>query len=345
MASITKITLKSGKTSYRVFIRLRTLKPISKQFKRKGDAVAFARKIEGDYSLAESFDKKAETEAKSKLNITLSDVINKYLSQYQKKDLSAIDRLNIWIAECGDIKFLSVDAKLIRQGLVKIKQDRDIEDCTLNRFKANLSSVFEFAKEEYETTHNPCREVKAKPENQGRIRFLSDDERGRLLKACKESSYDRLYLVTLLAITTGARRGELLALKWIDIDFKSRLASLHTSKNGKPRELPLTKDVIEELKKFQEVGNNFVFPSKDASQAMDFRGSWDTAVESADIEDFRFHDLRHTCASYLAQSNASLVQIAEILGHTTTTVTKRYAHLCVEHKKSLVDSVLSDVGL
>ena len=125
----------------------------------------------------------------------------------------------------------------------------------------------------------------------------------------------------------------------------TQTVALITSKNCKPRELPLTKDVIAELKKFQEVGNNFVFPSKDATQARDFRGSWNAAVKSANVEDFRFHDCRHTCASYLAQSNASLVQIAEVLGHTNTTVTKRYAHLCVEHKKNLVDSVLSDVGL
>ncbi len=341
MASITKVTLKSGKTSWRVFIRLRTLKPITKQFKRKGDAIAFARKIEGDYLLAESFDRKPE----KKLDITLSDVISKFLSQYQKKDHAIIGRLNFWNTEYGNIKFSLIDAKTIRQGLATIKKNRDIEDCTLNRFKANLSSVFEFAKEEYETKHNPCREVRAKPENKGRIRFLSDDERVRLLKACKESFYERLYLVTLLGITTGARRGELLSLRWSDIDFKRRIASIHTSKNDNPRELPLTKDVIHELKKFQQVGNSFVFPSNDESQAMDFRGSWNTAVELASIENFRFHDLRHTCASYLAQQNASLLQIAEILGHTTTTVTKRYAHLCVEHKKSLVDSVLSDVGL
>ncbi len=67
------------------------------------------------------------------------------------------------------------------------------------------------------------------------------------------------------------------------------------------------------------------------------------ALEDADIKDFRFHDLRHTCASYLAQSGASLLEIAEILGHKQISVTKRYAHLCIEHKSSLINRVLGDI--
>ena len=75
----------------------------------------------------------------------------------------------------------------------------------------------------------------------------------------------------------------------------------------------------------------------------EFRKHWDKAVTAAEIADFRFHDLRHTCASYLAQNGASLLQIAEVLGHKQLEVTKRYSHLCVDHKQDLVDRVLGGV--
>ena len=67
------------------------------------------------------------------------------------------------------------------------------------------------------------------------------------------------------------------------------------------------------------------------------------ALEEADIKDFRFHDLRHSCASYLAQSGASLLEIADLLGHKQISVTKRYAHLCIEHKVSLINRVLGGI--
>jgi len=153
-----------------------------------------------------------------------------------------------------------------------------------------------------------------------------------------------LYLLALTAITTGARRGELLGLRWSSIDFDRQTAYVVTTKNGQPKVLPLTDGVIKELRKFIRKDRTLIFNSEiKMDRAMCFTKVWKSALLDADIDNFRFHDLRHTTASYLAQSGASLLEIADVLGHKQISVTKRYAHLCIDHKQKLIDSVMSDL--
>jgi len=339
MATIQRITLKSGKTSYRVFIRLGNQKPITKTFKNKKSALEYSRRIEGDNELAVAMGDPVTN------GLLLSTLINEYIGQFTGKDKNVFYRLAWWNEHYGHITLAEISHTTIRKGL-KALSEAGRQGGTLNRYKANLSSVFQLAKETYGLSINPCREITAKPENAGRIRFLSDNERTVLLKTCKASQWDKLYLITLLAITTGARRGELLSLRWRDIEIKQRRASIYDTKNGKNRVLPLTNEVINELKRFQGIGNVLLFPSiVNAEFAYDFRTPWEKAIESAKLDDFHFHDLRHTCASYLAQNGATLVQIAEVLGHSNTVVTSRYAHLCINHKQTLIDNVLGNIGL
>jgi integrase len=148
----------------------------------------------------------------------------------------------------------------------------------------------------------------------------------------------------LLAITTGARKGELTKLRWNDIDFERRTAYVSTTKNGQPKVLPLTDSVIKELQLFNKNDSRLIFESKvKENVAYCFTKPWKKALKDADIKDFRFHDLRHSCASYLAQSGASLLEIADVLGHKQISVTKRYAHLCIEHKSSLINRVMGSI--
>ena len=148
----------------------------------------------------------------------------------------------------------------------------------------------------------------------------------------------------LLAITTGARKGELTKLRWNDIDFDRRTAYVATTKNGQPKVLPLTDSVIRELQLFDSKDSSLIFASKVKEDVpYCFTKPWKKALEDVDIKDFRFHDLRHSCASYLAQSGASLLEIADVLGHKQISVTKRYAHLCIEHKANLINRVLGGI--
>jgi integrase len=154
-----------------------------------------------------------------------------------------------------------------------------------------------------------------------------------------------------MALTTGARLGELLHLKIQDIDIKQRIAHLHTSKNGEQRLLPLTDEVISLIRSIKDtrvvsiqLDKELLFPSaKKPHQPFEFRKHWNKALIDAAITDFRFHDLRHSAASFLAMNGATLQEIAEILGHKSIQMTMRYSHLCVEHKQGLIDRVMGNM--
>ena len=125
---------------------------------------------------------------------------------------------------------------------------------SLNRLKSSLSALFAWAKDRRRrllptTWPNPCRDIPAERENNARVRFLSADERDRLLKAARVSASPKLYLLIVLAITTGVRRGDLVALRWRDVDLEAATAHVAHGKNGEPRVLPLTDPVLAELRR------------------------------------------------------------------------------------------------
>jgi hypothetical protein len=144
-----------------------------------------------------------------------------------------------------------------------------------------------------------------------------------------------------MAMTTGARRAELENLRWSDINWERSEASIPNTKNGDKKVLPLIPNVMSELERFRSGGNTLIFASSRCpNQPFNFVPRWDQAIKLSKVKKFRFHDLRHTCASYLAQSGASLLQIGDVLGQRQPTVTKRYSHLGVHHKTALVNEVL-----
>ena len=186
---------------------------------------------------------------------------------------------------------------------------------------------------------NPARKVSKYKESRGRVRFLSDDEREKLLAACKESDNRFLYIVVVLALSTAARKMELLGLKWQDVDLTRKSIILHETKNDDRRVLPLQGHALSlmlDCSKIRKLGCDYVFPSDKKCQPIDIRTAWENAIKRAEIEDFRFHDLRHSAASYLAMNGASIAEIAEILGHKTLQMVKRYAHLSEAHTAKVV---------
>lgn len=158
-----------------------------------------------------------------------------------------------------------------------------------------------------------------------------------------------------MALTTGARKGELLYLKWSDIDFNKNVARLEGNrrveinqkgtKNGRNRLLCLTQPVLDELKKFRAVGNALIFKNTICDyKPYEIRKIYAKALLDSKITDFRFHDLRHTAASNLAKNGATLLEIAEVLGHSNIAVTKRYSHLCIEHKRDLINKIMGNLA-
>ena len=117
------------------------------------------------------------------------------------------------------------------------------------------------------------------------------------------------------------------------------MITLHETKNGERRVLPLVGhalELIKQLSKVRHLNCNLVFPGKNLKNPVDLRTPFANALRRADIHNFRWHDLRHSCASYLAMNGASLAEIAEVLGHKTLSMVKRYSHLSEAHTSKVV---------
>jgi integrase len=221
---------------------------------------------------------------------------------------------------------------------------------TLNRYMAAMSAVFTWAIEQRQTPKgwaNPCRGLPRLEEPKGRVRFLDEAERAQLFAACKASTYPRLYALVLAAMLTGARKGELLELRWRDVDLIAGVARLGATKNGDRRSLVLLPQVVQALEPLQGEPERYVFGSMRAHHQRPavIDTAWREALERAGVSNFRFHDLRHCCASYMAQQGHPLNVIAEVLGHRNLEMTRRYAHLTTQTKASAMRQALGNIGL
>ena len=333
MASIQKVVNKKG-VSFRVYIRRKGLPSISKTFHHKKEASDFILKIEGSKASHRAFSSKMNFNALAGMYLS-----NDYLGTKPQLQRS---RLKHWLNHMGETPINDIGKDDINSGLDKLPNK--LSNATINKYKKLVSVVFNYGIRELGLTENPTRYIRSLPENMGRTRYLSDNERKRLFRACRASKWKMLYLLVLMAITTGARRGELLSLRWDDIDFEKQAAYVNNTKNGEAKVLPLTTDVINELQVFNQNDSSLIFVSKiTPSKPYIFYKPWKRAVIDAELIDFRFHDLRHTTASYLAQNGATLLEIADVLGHKQIEVTKRYAHLCIEHKSSLINRVMGSI--
>ena len=336
MSTIQKISRAKG-IVYRVLIRKSGMKAITKTFSTKKEAIQFSQKIEG--SIQEQI---AFTSLDNKL--TFKELAGDYIVKECtiKRPQEQASKLEFWVKYIGIKQVSNISSSDIYNTLDCLP--KHLSNATYNRYKAAASVVFNYACRQYNLTTNPVGLIPSKPEDNHRVRYLSALERKRLLAACKEASWPKLYLLVLMAITSGARRGELLGLRWKDIDFERQTAYVQTSKNGHPKVLPLTDTVVKELTRFRQQDSSLIFNSEiKLDKAFHFNKQWKKALVEAKVEDFTFHCLRHTCASYLAQSGASLLEIADVLGHKQISVTKRYAHLCIDHKERLISRVFSEL--
>ncbi len=222
---------------------------------------------------------------------------------------------------------------------------------TVNRYLATLSHVFSMAVREWRLLdRNPVSDISKKKEPRGRTRFLSDDERNALLNACAKSGWPMLRALVLLGVTTGARRGELIGLRWADVDLRAGRALVRESKNDEQRTLPIVGKALEalrDLKLKNSARSEYVFaqPSGLPGPYEHFDSHWQAALVVAGIKDFHFHDLRHTTASMLAAQGASLLEIADVLGHKTLAMVRRYSHLVSDHKTTVIEKLVAAKGL
>lgn len=347
MANIQKRISKDGKVSYRALIRLKGAAPQSATFERLTDARKWVQDTESAIRDGRHF---KTSEAKKH---SVAEAIDRYLIEIMpRKPRSSSDQtqqLRWWRDAIGFRVLADVTPVLIsecRSKLLAPDQDgKTRSHSTVNRYTAAFSHVLTIARKEWGwLSEQPMSLVDKLKEPPGRVRFLSDDERKRLLDACKASRTPYLYPLVVLALSTGMRKNEALHLRWLDIDIKRHTIRVVKTKNDQPRGIPLTgpaRKLIAEL--HAKRTSEYVFPSPDGSRPLDVRSAWEAAVLRAEIKDFRFHDLRHSAASYLAMNGASLAEIADVLGHKTYTMVKRYSHLAPGHSAKVLASMTKKV--
>lgn len=229
-----------------------------------------------------------------------------------------------------------------------------VSGVTVNRDVEALRAMFAKAVRWGFIGKNPASEVEDYDEDNRRERFLSSDEIRALMRATKQSESPILRPAVYLALQTGMRKSELLGLRWNDINFEAHKILARETKNGEPRQVPMSRRAAWLLRKLAARNPlaEWVFQSqrRDGSKApaSEIKTAWRRAMRLARVEGFRFHDLRHTFASHFAMRRGDLYALAKILGHSNPKITlDRYAHLSPEFvhaQRSIMDGMYTGVG-
>lgn len=357
MAAIRERKDQNGKVSYQAQVRIQGYPPQSKTFLRKTDAKQWAIQTETEIRTGMTIRKSSASKH------TMRDMLERY------RDTVLIDKagggkdhkthIAWWIGELGPYALSEVTTDVVTRSIDKFKKTKTRlgtppAPATVMRYMMALSHAFTVARKQWHWCESsPVENVQRPKVKNERTRYLTDQERADLLAACKASRNPDLYLVVLLAISTGMRKGEIMGMRWQDIheSAEQNFTRVHLTKtkNDKARSVLITSPALELLEARRKVvveankgkpAVGLIFPSSvDAEQPVDLRKPWLSALKAAAIEEFRFHDLRHTTASYLAMDGASLLSISKVLGHQTTKMTERYSHLATSHIDDVVRSM------
>ncbi len=250
------------------------------------------------------------------------------------------------------IEAIALDAGIMEKDLLHIRSI-DLEKWRSKRLKAGIAvstlnrditavrSLMKSAVRLLELEENPLKNLKSlKDDHDGRVRYLTFDERNRLNNALNDN---RTYMrpLVFIALNTGMRRGEILTLLWSDINLHRGVITLRAeeTKTRRSRHIPLNIEALSVLNEWR--GNReldgLVFPSPRTGQVMvSLANAWEKLMKKAQINDFRVHDMRHDFASQLVMKGADILSVSKLLGHTSIQMTMRYAHLAPDHLKGAV---------
>jgi integrase len=347
MATIEPRTLKDGSKRYRVRVRILGELPRTRTFRRLTDAKAWAAKIETDMGHGAFVPTTADRRR------TLRELVEKYRTEYLPtrgiRDASRhAGMLDWWADNFGHVTLDKLRPEMVAEGRRKLAARRlrdgtPITGATVNRYLAALSAVCKWAWKELRwLPSNPVLDVSKAPESTGIIRYLSDDERKALLAACRRSPDPNIYTAVILALATGARYSNIRNLRWDDVDQHAWRLRFTETKNGQPRHVPVVGPAQAALRAQYEADptkDGWVFKGRGDAAPADLEKAWRKVRAEAGLHDFRFHDLRHTAASYLTMHGATLAEVAEALGHRTLVMAKRYSHQSGEHVRSTFERI------
>lgn len=317
---------KRGSYQWEAKIRRKGYPQICKTFDSKSDAETWAWKTESEMKRG-IFVSNVEAES-----TTLREVLERYLEEVTPLKKGAdreSNRLKRWIIHPLAARFLaSIRGKDIADFRNEWRKSGLAEN-TIRLEIALLSQVFETARKEWgmESLANPCRTIKLPASSNQRDRRLADGEGVRLLEALAKGRNAFAAPITKFAIETAMRQGEMLGLTWENVDLKKCVAYLLDTKNGEARDVPLSTPAIEILKSLPrpiEGGKIFRISQDGLIRA------FARACVVSDINDLRFHDLRHEATSRLFEKGFSIAEVSAITGHKTLQMLKRYTHLRAE---------------
>lgn len=221
----------------------------------------------------------------------------------------------------------------------KVKRKEEVKPATLNRELALIKHLYAKGIEWGRCKENPAKKVKLLRGEVKRVRFLTPEEIQNLLSSCP----DHLRPLITVAVHTGMRKGELLDLMWDQVNFEQGFITLLDTKNHERRDIPMNETVKTTLRAMDRQ-DEYVFSGFYGRRFDRIKRSFHDALKKSVIEDFRFHDLRHTFASNLVMAGEDLNTVRELLGHKDLTMTLRYAHLAPGKKSKAVnvlDRILS----
>ena len=342
MASYQKRKNGDGSTSVIAWVRIKPFKPASKAFANQAEARVWATGLEGELRK-----QRDHGEARKDLtSLTIKGLVDEFLADPETKQLKYFPDLETllawWVNHSGGEKALGF-------GTLKLREARDLlrngrAAGTVNRYLSAMRSAWNWGRAAGLVPQEkvwPTRLLLTEPCE--RVRFLNDAELAAVLKAAEGHS-PWMHAAVVLSLATGLRQGELLRLEWKDVDFEKKTVTVLISKNTKRRSVHLPDPAIDALKRLRRDGvvnlKRIFFvdvrakrrqegtDSKKKTQEKDHLSArWKKIRTTAGLNDFRWHDLRHSCASFLAQNGATLVEIGAVLGHSSPSITAKYSHL------------------
>jgi integrase len=292
-----------------------------KTFQTKEDAEKWARSIEVEW------DKGTYQNNHNAQKTVFSELIERYLREVTPLMRGAkADTIRLKAILKRPISKVNV-LLLNSSRIAKYRDERlqEVSAGTVIRELAYFSSIINHARREWNINiANPVLLVKKPPSPQGRNRVLSHQEEVQLLHACEPKANRSIYTrpFVILALETAMRRGEILSLRWENIDYSKRTAFLRLTKNGDSRTVPLSTRAIETLQALPRSIDGRVLPINFPALETNFK----RARERAKLENLRIHDLRHTAVTRLAERLPNLIELSAVSGHRSLAMLKRYYH-------------------
>ena len=337
MATINAHTSKTGVTTYRVRIQRKGQKVQTATFPTLKDARRFGTLVEARMIEGRHFPQKSTHTLQELLDRYTREVMPQKTPETQRSEMPVV---RYWLQTLGHMVLTEIQpAHIIACRDERAKQSAP---ATVVKYLATLSRAFSTAMREYHwCEQNPCRLVRKPTLPLGRVRYLSDEERSRLLTACQNSRNRALYPLVILALATALRSGSLFQLSTQNVDVEKGMLRLEKTKNGSRLVLPLVGEALTVARMLAATSQDgYLLPQRSGNPWGHYRTAWQRAVQRARLEEeFSFHSLRHTAASYMVQAGIPLYLVGAILGHSSRSVhmTARYAHLATDNLRQALE--------